>query len=173
VSFKEECFWEIRDEFQRLSRSPHWDRIVEGLWQRMQHEHRAWKEHGQWWRKTSAGRAYNRKLKRDETAKLKAQVVAITGCKVCGKAYARTAYDVRRHKRDRVCSRECGGRARENIQLVRIGRESMSLTRWAERYGLDVGTVWMRIKRGWTPERALRTPLANRGQKPYAKAGAA
>ena len=166
MSFHDAAALEVALMFQDLSGGGgrYWLRVEDALWLRRQREHAAWAEHGQWWRKTSIGKRYEREYKRSQRALLRKRVVAIAGCKGCGKPFERTAYDLAR-RRGRVCSVECRGRARSNIELVRIGREAMPLARWAERYGLDLKTVCARRARGWDVLRALQTPAANRGQK--------
>lgn len=164
MSFHEALAIEVAVEFRILEGGVHWDRVEDGFWLRRQREHAAWSEHGQWWRKTTQGRRYGREFQRGRMARLRGHVVAVAGCKGCGKPFERTAYDVARD-RGRVCSAECRGRARGNIETVRIGNESMPLARWAERYGVALATVWKRRKLGWDLQRALMTPVANRGRR--------
>lgn len=162
MTWHEDLSLEVAVEFRRVLGGT-WDRIEEALWQQRHVEHANWAEHGSWWRKTAAGRRYQREYERSRVAKLKTVTVAVRACVACGKTFELSAA---RHVRgrDRVCSVECRGAARRNIETVTIDGESMPLARWAERYGVPLGTVWMRRKRGWDVERALKTPMANRGQ---------
>src|SRR5688500_496721 len=164
MSFHDAWKLEIAVEFSTLSGGSLWDRIEDGFWLRRQREHAAWAEHGQWWRKTTLGRKHEREYARVRAARLQRVVVAVAACKGCGKPFPRTAYDAAR-KRGRVCSPECRGRARGNIELITIDRQSLPLARWAERYGVPLKTVCKRRKLGWGIVRALTTPVLNRGQK--------
>lgn len=40
-----------------------------------------------------------------------------------------------------------------------VGAESLSIREWAERTGLGKSTIKERLKRGWTPMRAISTPV--------------
>lgn len=164
MSFHEALPLEIAVEFAALAGGSLWDRIEDGLWLRRLREHASWAEHGQWWRKTALGKRYDRDYARTRAKRLQRVVVAVAVCKGCGKPFERTAYAATR-KQGRVCSVECRGRARKNIDMVTIGRESLPLARWAERYGIDLKTVCRRRKLGWSVMQALSTPVANRGQK--------
>jgi hypothetical protein len=144
---------EVAVEFRRLSFRT-WDVVEDKLWSIRHAEHAAWADHGQWWRRTAIGRRYAREYSRKRATRLKAVVVAVRGCVACGKPFEVTAYGVAR-KRARVCSVECRGRARKNIQLITIGHESLPLATWAERRGLKLSTVWARVKRGWPITTAL------------------
>lgn len=159
MTWHDELSTEVEVEFQRLCPRP-FDRITDALWQASLVDH--WSGYGLWWRRT-VGLGYVREYQRARIARLKTTFVAVRGCVACGKPFELSAY---RHSRgrDRVCSMECRGAARRNIELVAIGGVSKTLTRWAEEYGVPLGTVWMRIKRGWEVERALSAPPANRGQ---------
>lgn len=163
MTWHEALSLEVAAAFRGLAGTS-WDRVEDALWQIRAVEHAAWSEHGQWWRKTTAGRRACREYARARMTLLKTVVVAVRACAACGRPFEVTAAQ-QAHSRGRVCSLECRGAARRNIGSVTIGSESMPLARWAERYGIALGLVWMRMKRGWTAERALRTPLANRGQK--------
>lgn len=43
-------------------------------------------------------------------------------------------------------------------QLIAFAGESLTTFQWAERTGIGTTTIGMRIKAGWSPERALTTP---------------
>jgi len=47
-----------------------------------------------------------------------------------------------------------------NIMLTHDGK-TMCLADWAVHIGITYGTLWDRIKRGWTAEKALSTPVSN------------
>lgn len=151
---------EIEAMFARLSRMPPWTLYEEVVWRKQL----VWADYGKYWRTTPEGRDYFRRFTREYHQRLRSEVVEVVPCKGCRKPFARTAYDVMR-KRGRVCSRACSGRARTNIKLITIGNESLTLTAWAARAGLELGTVHRRMNAlGWDLERALRTPPFNRGQ---------
>jgi hypothetical protein len=46
-----------------------------------------------------------------------------------------------------------------------LNGETHTVTEWARLRGIDSFTLFRRVYRGWTPERALVTPTLNRGQK--------
>lgn len=50
-------------------------------------------------------------------------------------------------------------RNRRNNRLIEFDGEVNCLAYWAEYYGLSVTTLWARLKKGWSVERALLTPL--------------
>lgn len=46
--------------------------------------------------------------------------------------------------------------------IITMDGESKTLADWSKRYGIPYATAWARIRvHGWTPERALKTPLRN------------
>jgi hypothetical protein len=47
---------------------------------------------------------------------------------------------------------------RKNVYLDFRG-ERLTLTEWAERIGMKVGTLWQRLNQGWSIEKALTKPL--------------
>lgn len=49
-----------------------------------------------------------------------------------------------------------------NTRMVTLNGETMCIKDWADRLGIKVVTVNVRIHKGWTPERALTTPLAHK-----------
>lgn len=151
----------IEGEFLTLSGADVWDRVEDALWLRRQVEHANWSEHGQWWRKTTVGKQTAAASSRKNRARLKTVVVAVAACKGCGKLFERTAYH-EQYGRGRVCSSACRGRSRANIELVTLGGESMSLARWAERFGVPLKTVCRRRKLGWSVVAALQTPVRGR-----------
>jgi hypothetical protein len=154
---------EVAVEFARM-RIGAWDRIEEQVWTIQQFAAEGVREKDRWWAKTARGRLYSAEYRRAHEAALKAAIVAVRACVACGKPFELSAYREQR-ARDRVCSTQCRGAARRNIERVVIGGLSKTLTDWADHYGLPLGTVWMRRKRGWDVERALKTPLTFRGER--------
>lgn len=163
MAFDRADFVRIEGEFLSLAGGDHWDRVEQGLWLRRQLEHAAWSAHGQWWRSTTLGKRTTATSAKVRTARLKTVVVAIRGCRACGKPFELTAAQ-REHGRGRVCSAECRGRTRQNIELVRLHGEALSLARWAERYGVALKTVCKRRKLGWSVLDALSTPVRGQGR---------
>lgn len=53
---------------------------------------------------------------------------------------------------------------RSNTIKVKIGDEVMCLKSWAARFGIKYLTVYMRVRRGWSAERALAEPLPKTGR---------
>jgi len=43
-------------------------------------------------------------------------------------------------------------------RLLTVGGVTMPLSQWAQRVGLPITTIFHRLKRGWSTERALTTP---------------
>jgi hypothetical protein len=160
MAWHEDLPIEVAVEFQRLT--PTLTEFVESaLWVRCQYGNRAWSDHSRWWRSTAAGKRYLKEYQRKRTERLQRTTAAIRGCVSCGKLFELTAYRQER-RRDRVCSPQCRGAARRNIEQVTVDGRSQSLARWAKEYGLPLGTVWARIKRGWDVQRALTTPVQAR-----------
>ncbi len=52
---------------------------------------------------------------------------------------------------------------RRNIRVT-IGGETKTLKQWSEKYGRNYATVYMRIRRGWPPERALTLDSLERSE---------
>jgi hypothetical protein len=154
----------IEAEFLTLSGGNTWERIEDGLWLRRQVEHAAWAKHGQWYRQTTHGKRRMQAYSRERSKRLQNVVVSVCACKACGKLFERTAYQKERGQ-GRVCSVECRGRARQNIELITLHGESLPLVRWAERYGLSLHTVWRRRRLGWPLLKALQTPVRAQGEK--------
>jgi hypothetical protein len=70
--------------------------------------------------------------------------------------------------------RKAQGRNKRNNVMITLDGETHPLSVWAERTGLKYATVHQRIRKGWTPEAAIKTPLITvrkgipRGQKLHA-----
>lgn len=164
MSWHEALSLEIGVVFHELGGGNPWLRAENAFWQASRGEgFSRWAEHGLWWRHTKTGREYMAGYQRKRVTRLREQVVAIRGCAACGKPFEVTAYR-RERRRDRVCSRQCRGALRGNIRRISIGRESLPLVRWCERYGIRLSTAWSRIKKGWSAKRAVTTPAINRGK---------
>lgn len=148
---------EVSVEFQRLAPG-HWQRMEEAVYQTRLREFAAWAEHGQWFRKTTAGKTRAREYQRRRAAAGKKRTVGVRTCAGCGKTFAVSAYRAKRG-RDRVCSTACRGASRTNIARYTIGAETLTLTEWSARHGVKMATIWKRIKEmGWSVERAVTTP---------------
>lgn len=148
---------EIEVEFLRLM-PVMCSHIEDTLYVALKYRDREWAKHGEWWRKTTAGKRYQRKASRERTTRLRGVVVAVRGCATCGKPFEVTA-DRAARKRALVCSPQCRGAKRKNIKRIELDGVSKTLTQWAIERGLGMSTVWARLKRGWTFERALAAPL--------------
>lgn len=157
MSWHEELSLEIEVEFQRLAGSTY-SRIEDVLWTYRQQSAAGWSEFGQWWRKTTAGRRYHRERQARLARAKQSVVVAVRWCASCKKPFDVTMYRAERGH-DRVCSPECRGAARKNVESVDIDGRRMPLARWAEESGIGLKTIWARLKRGWDPKRAVFTPL--------------
>lgn len=48
-------------------------------------------------------------------------------------------------------------RNRASNHFLTIDGETLTVAEWAERYGLKYGTVQDRLRRGWPPDRAVKT----------------
>lgn len=53
-------------------------------------------------------------------------------------------------------------RNRRSNRILTHAGESMCVAAWAERLGMEKGTLAHRIKLGWSTERALETPVRQR-----------
>lgn len=51
------------------------------------------------------------------------------------------------------------GNNRRKLRLLTYENETLTMTHWAERTGLSVLTIFKRLKRGWSVEKTLSTPL--------------
>lgn len=50
-------------------------------------------------------------------------------------------------------------RNKRNNRMIEAFGERLCMTDWAERTGLSVGTIWERLKYGWSPEKVLTKPV--------------
>lgn len=53
-------------------------------------------------------------------------------------------------------------RNRSTNRVIVVNGVPRLLVEWAEVSGLHIGTLWRRLRRGWTPERAVSTPVRPR-----------
>lgn len=103
---------------------------------------------------------------RGETGKLTAEELRICERARCRRYHARMKADPAYLARKRLNSRAhywarvAPGRKR--LGVVFQG-ERRTLSELARAHGLKVGTVWLRLKRGWDLARALQTPAYDRG----------
>jgi hypothetical protein len=51
------------------------------------------------------------------------------------------------------------GRNKRNNVILACGGKSQTLSDWSREIKISVGTLWMRIKRGWNDARIVTTPL--------------
>lgn len=49
-------------------------------------------------------------------------------------------------------------RNRSNNRLLSLDDQTATLTEWAEKIGIPFRTLWNRLDRGWSVERALTEP---------------
>jgi hypothetical protein len=49
-----------------------------------------------------------------------------------------------------------------SVRLVTLSGKTLPISSWAQQLGLSVPTVFGRIRRGWSAERALTTPAASK-----------
>jgi hypothetical protein len=60
-------------------------------------------------------------------------------------------------------SRLAQSRNRRNVIRITVNGETLCLSEWAERTGIDVRTLWARLKKGWSESAAVTTPkMTNR-----------
>lgn len=59
----------------------------------------------------------------------------------------------------RWANRSEQNRNRRNVRLLTIDGETAPMAEWSERYGIALSTVWLRIKKGWSEEQAVKTPV--------------
>jgi hypothetical protein len=53
-------------------------------------------------------------------------------------------------------------RNKRNNVWITVGSRTMILNDWAEYMGIDRGTIWARLKYGWSPEEAVLTPVGEK-----------
>lgn len=59
----------------------------------------------------------------------------------------------------RWATRQEQGRNKRSNRLLTIDGETQPMIVWAKRYALRMDTLWNRLKRGWSFERAVKTPV--------------
>ena len=57
------------------------------------------------------------------------------------------------------------GRNKRNNRLITFIGKTKCLSAWAEKYNIPRITLTMRLKRGWSIEKSLITPIGNQGRK--------
>ena len=50
------------------------------------------------------------------------------------------------------------GRNHRRNRIITIDGASMTMTEWGDRVGLKPGTIWLRLKKGWSERDAVLTP---------------
>lgn len=50
------------------------------------------------------------------------------------------------------------GQNKRNNRLLTINGETLTISAWARRYGLEVGTIWRRLETGWPEKAAVTCP---------------
>lgn len=85
-----------------------------------------------------------------------------TKCIVCGKVFRNKKSKGRDRK---YCSSKCMGR--DESPFLEFNGERHRFVEWAEITGIRSNTIHARIRKGWSVERALKTPIQikNRGDK--------
>lgn len=174
MAWHEHIALEVAAEFASLDNGRR-RREEDYAWNHRKRKDQAWKEHGAWWRKTTAGLAYNRAYSREYSRRTSTQNAGAATCIVCG---ARFAVSVRRVQRKevKVCSERCRVRASSlYAPRVVIEGEAHSLAEWCRRQGIKLSTAWARMNRGWDAARAVTTPVcgARPGQTAKRKAARA
>jgi hypothetical protein len=48
---------------------------------------------------------------------------------------------------------------RRGRRILRVNGKSAPLSEWASVTGISIGTLWQRLRKGWTPEQTVHTPL--------------
>lgn len=59
----------------------------------------------------------------------------------------------------RWATRSEQNRNRRNVRLLTVDGETASMVEWSERHGVALKTIWLRIKKGWPVDRAVKTPV--------------
>lgn len=52
---------------------------------------------------------------------------------------------------------------KRNLHLITFNGETLAASEWAKRLGGNTDIVYVRLRRGWTPERAVSTPAGKLG----------
>lgn len=56
-------------------------------------------------------------------------------------------------------------RSRCSSRIIQHNGKSKTLAEWAEEAGMDLRSLWQRLKRGWDMEKSIKTPLDRKKQK--------
>lgn len=54
-------------------------------------------------------------------------------------------------------------RNRRNNHLITYDGKTQCMIEWAEKFNIHIGTLWSRLSRGWSIEKALTTPVQKNG----------
>lgn len=60
-------------------------------------------------------------------------------------------------------------RNKRNNHTLTIDGETLTISEWADRAGLDPRVIWSRIDRKWSPEDAVKLPCQHRFRGPHAR----
>lgn len=63
------------------------------------------------------------------------------------------------------------GRNKSNNRILTVGDTTLTMSAWAERSGLKIGTIYARLKKGWPVEVAVTTPPITRRIGIHARKG--
>lgn len=152
---------EIAVEFRRLEGSALWDQIEEFVHIGKLIKRREWALYGKWYKKTTAGKRGRREWIKRKRAILRAIVVGIGKCVVCGRGYERKATD---RKGRSTCSRACRGHLAHALTdpLYTIDGKTKTIRAWMLHYGQKPMTVGYRLRKGWNIRAALTTPARSK-----------
>lgn len=158
MSWHEALSLEVAAMFRPLEGGNHYDRLENAMWlgRLLQQERERVRHRDRW--SSAVHRAYFRIMRRAWRARARKTVVAVRCCPICARMYEVTHF-ARAEGKTMACSSACRRLATGKWPLYRIGREQNTAAGWAKRYGVEVGTVASRLKRGWDIEKALTTPI--------------
>lgn len=54
-------------------------------------------------------------------------------------------------------------KSKQHLHCLTVDGQTRTITEWAKIVGLDSFVIFSRIRRGWTPEEAIKTPVRQRG----------
>ena len=52
-----------------------------------------------------------------------------------------------------------------DLEEITVGGETLTVHEWSERTGIPANVISNRLNRGWTPERAVNTPVRPRRRR--------
>ena len=161
--FDELEYVHVHADFLALAGGEIWDRVVAAAWQQRERERASSTVKQAEFRSRQHGRLYHRDYERQRRQRNKQIVRKIRCCPECRKMFALNATQVA-DKHGGYCSRHCFGRA--NIRrhrpnpprMVTIGGKTKPLPQWAEKYGITIGMVYRRMRKGMNAVEALTGP---------------